>query len=80
MDNAIHDGVYVLSLSLGGSEHPCHANLISNGGFVAMEIGIFVTWVSETFWLAIVGAESSDRGFMVDVLLRDGETYASSSL
>ncbi|URD78614.1 subtilisin-like protease [Musa troglodytarum] len=43
MDAAVDDGVDVLSLSLGGDSEPYHSDPIAQGGFNAINRGVFVS-------------------------------------
>ncbi|XWS32260.1 hypothetical protein CRYUN_Cryun23aG0144800 [Craigia yunnanensis] len=92
IDQAILDGVDVLSLSLGGSSRPYHSDKIAIGAFQAIKKGIFVSCssgnsgpststVSNTApWLMTVAASSLDRSFPTTVKLGDRQTFEGSSL
>ncbi|GAB2291607.1 hypothetical protein Dimus_025863 [Dionaea muscipula] len=85
MEAAVHDGVDVMSLSLGGQSVPYHQDPIAIGAFVAMERGILVSCaagnsgpsqasLSNTApWVITVGASTLDRNFPAYVVL-DGKT------
>ncbi|PIA56495.1 hypothetical protein AQUCO_00700675v1 [Aquilegia coerulea] len=86
MDQAIEDGVDLMSLSLGFTEVPFYdGNPIAVGAFAAMEKGIFVscsagnqgpggnnTLVNSAPWITTVGAGTIDREFFALVTLGDG--------
>ncbi|XWS45991.1 hypothetical protein CRYUN_Cryun14cG0026700 [Craigia yunnanensis] len=92
IDQAILDGVDVLSLSLGGSAKPYHSDKIAIGAFQAIKKGIFVSCsggnsgpssstVSNTApWIMTVAASYLDRSFLTTVKLGDGQTFEGSSL
>ncbi|XVF73310.1 hypothetical protein PTKIN_Ptkin12aG0191200 [Pterospermum kingtungense] len=92
IDQAILDGVDVLSLSLGGSAKPYHSDNIAIGAFQAIKKGVFVSCsggnsgptastVSNTApWIMTVAASSLDRSFSTSVRLGDGQTFEGSSL
>ncbi|KAI3497350.1 hypothetical protein L1887_39901 [Cichorium endivia] len=73
MDQAIEDGVDLMSLSLGFSETPFFQNPIALGAFAAMEKGIFVscsagnagphhyTIFNGAPWITTIGAGTIDR-------------------
>ncbi|XP_059654549.1 subtilisin-like protease SBT3 [Cornus florida] len=83
MDQAIADGVDLMSLSLGFSETPFDANPIAVGAFAAMEKGIFVscsagnsgphgfTILNGAPWITTVGAGTIDRDYVANVTLGD---------
>ncbi|OMP00479.1 hypothetical protein COLO4_12644 [Corchorus olitorius] len=92
IDQAILDGVDVLSLSLGGSPKPYYNDKIAIGAFQAIKKGIFVSCsagnsgpssstVSNTApWIMTVAASYLDRSFATTVKLGDGQTFEGSSL
>eukprot|EP01018_Ginkgo_biloba_P040197 Gb_37580 [translate_table: standard] len=92
MDQAVADGVDVLSLSLGGSTDPYYKDSIAIGAFGAMENGIFVscsagnsgpnahTLSNMAPWITTVGASSLDRDFPADAVLGNGREYSGVSL
>ncbi|KAL4581191.1 hypothetical protein LXL04_017401 [Taraxacum kok-saghyz] len=83
MDQAIEDGVDLMSLSLGFSETRFNENPIALGSFAAMEKGIFVscaagnagphhyTILNGAPWITTVGAGTIDRDFSAYVTLGD---------
>ncbi|KAI3702426.1 hypothetical protein L6452_28164 [Arctium lappa] len=86
MDQAIEDGVDLMSLSLGFIETPFYENPIAIGAFAAMEKGIFVscsagnagphayTITNGAPWITTVGAGTVDRDFVAFVTPSD-HTY-----
>ncbi|KAL6010745.1 hypothetical protein ACLOJK_001187 [Asimina triloba] len=86
MDQAIADGVDLMSLSLAFPEQPYHQNVISLGAFAAMENGIFVscsagnsgphayTIINGAPWITTVGAGTIDRDYGALITLGDGAT------
>lgn len=84
MDQAIEDGVDLISLSLGLDVAPYYRDIIAMGAFAAMEKGIFVACAAgnrgpETSsiingapWLTSVGAGTIDRKFVATVSLGNG--------
>lgn len=85
MDQAIADGVDLMSLSLGFLETPFHENPIAIGAFSAMEKNIFVacsagnagphayTILNGAPWITTVGAGTVDRDFEAHVTFGEGE-------
>lgn len=81
MDEAIRDGVDVLSLSLGGFPVPLYEDTIAIGSFRAMEHGISVicaagnngpiqnSVANEAPWVATIGASTLNRRFPAVVRL-----------
>ncbi|KAL3743156.1 hypothetical protein ACJRO7_018454 [Eucalyptus globulus] len=92
MDSAIQDGVNVLSLSLGGSSTPSHADSIAVGAFSAIRKGIFVSCSAgnsgpintslsnEAPWILTVGASTIDRTVKATCKLGNGAEYNGESL
>ncbi|CAI9757715.1 unnamed protein product [Fraxinus pennsylvanica] len=94
MDQAIEDGVHVISLSVGANGHPplYDHDSIAIGAFGAAEHGIVVscssgnsgpdpyTAVNVAPWILTVGASTLDREFPADVVLGDGRIYGGVSL
>ncbi|KAL4348183.1 hypothetical protein GQ457_17G011310 [Hibiscus cannabinus] len=85
MDQAIEDGVDVMSLSLGFFETSFDENPIAIGAFAALKKGIFVscsagnngphayTILNGAPWITTVGAGTIDREFAAHVTLGDRE-------
>ncbi|ERN19437.1 subtilisin-like protease SBT1.2 [Amborella trichopoda] len=92
LDQAVEDGVDVLSLSLGGPSIPFFEDAIAIGGFTAAQKGIFMscaaanagplhsTLSNEAPWLLTVGASTLDREIRVDVKLGNGSIFVGESL
>ncbi|CAN1236741.1 Subtilisin-like protease SBT1.1 [Linum grandiflorum] len=92
MEQAVKDGVDVLSLSLGGSPKPYYSDNVAIAAFGAVQNGVFVacsagnsgpsrSTVSNTApWIMTVAASYTDRGFPTSIRLGNGETYEGSSL
>ncbi|EHA8591071.1 subtilisin-like protease SBT1.7 [Cocos nucifera] len=87
MDQAIADGVDLMSLSLGFSQTPYYSNVIALGAFAAMERGIFVscsagnsgpegyTMFNGAPWITTVGAGTIDRDYVASITL--GQDFAT---
>ncbi|PKA60056.1 Subtilisin-like protease [Apostasia shenzhenica] len=92
VDQAVADGVDVLSLSLGGTSRPFYADEIAIAAFGAIEKGVFVSCsagnsgpeessVSNTApWMMTVAASYLDRRFPTVVKLGDGRTFTGASI
>ncbi|WRX07920.1 Peptidase S8/S53 domain - like 3 [Theobroma cacao] len=92
MEQAILDGVDVLSLSLGTAARPYYRDYMALASFQAIANGIFVSCsagnygpskstVSNTApWIMTVGASYLDRSFPTIVKLGNGQTFEGSSL
>ncbi|KAK9077178.1 hypothetical protein SSX86_005514 [Deinandra increscens subsp. villosa] len=88
MDQAIEDGVDLMSLSLAFDETPFFQNPVAIGAFAAMEKGIFVscsagnagphayTLTNGAPWITTVGAGTIDRDFVAYVTPGD-QTYGT---
>ncbi|PKA66463.1 Subtilisin-like protease SDD1 [Apostasia shenzhenica] len=84
IDDAVRDGVDVLSLSLGGFPLPLFEDSIAIGSFRAIERGVTVvcaggnngpipgTVANEAPWITTVGASTLDRRFPAAVRLNRG--------
>ncbi|XP_071681298.1 subtilisin-like protease SBT1.4 [Lolium perenne] len=93
-DEAIADGVDVISISLGstGSAESFDMDSIAVGAFSAVRKGILVsasagnsgpgesTARNVAPWLLTVGASTVNRRFAADVVLGNGDTFPGSSL
>ena len=89
-DDAIADGVDLISISLGGEATAVESDIISIGSFHAMEKGILtvhsagnegpsVSSVSSVApWLFSVAASSTDRKIITKVVLANGKTLTVS--
>lgn len=92
MDEAIRDGVDVLSLSLGGFPVPLYEDTIAIGSFRAMEHGISVicaagnngpiqnSVANEAPWIATIGASTLNRRFPAVVRLGNGRYLYGESM
>ncbi|KAA8515578.1 hypothetical protein F0562_018811 [Nyssa sinensis] len=91
-DLAIHDGVDVLSVSLGGGSDNYFEDSISIGAFHAVNHGIVVicsagnsgpadgTVTNVSPWLITVGASTMDRDFPAYVELKNGQLFKGASV
>eukprot|EP00250_Pteridium_aquilinum_P018887 c24226_g1_i1 orf=851-3208(+) len=91
-EQAITDGVDIISLSAGGSVVPYFADPIAIGSFGAMERGILVSASAGNSgpsaqsvgnvapWLLTVGASTLDRNFPATVMLSGNVSYTGTSL
>ncbi|XP_030532918.2 subtilisin-like protease SBT1.3, partial [Rhodamnia argentea] len=92
IDQAVADGVNILSISLGGGVSPYYRDSLAIAAFGAMEMGVFVSCsagnggpdpVSLTNvspWVTTVGASTMDRDFPATVKLGTGISVAGTSL
>jgi subtilisin family serine protease len=92
IDDAISDGVDVLSLSLGGFPLPLFEDSIAIGSFRAVEKGVTVicaagnngpsamSVANEAPWVTTVGASTMDRRFPAIVRLGNGEMLYGESM
>ncbi|GFP82255.1 subtilisin-like protease [Phtheirospermum japonicum] len=92
MEQAVKDGVDVLSLSLGGKAQPYYDDGIAIGAFGAIKKGVIVsisvgnsgpssyTVENAAPWMMTVAASSTDRSFVAQVRLDDGKIFSGASL
>ncbi|KAF3781550.1 Subtilisin-like protease SBT1-3 [Nymphaea thermarum] len=92
IDQAVADGVDVLSISLGGSVSAYYRDTLSIAAFGAMEKGVFVSCsagnggpgasslTNVSPWIATIGASTMDRDFPSHVKLGDGRIFSGVSL
>ncbi|MCO5614988.1 hypothetical protein L7F22_069275 [Adiantum nelumboides] len=92
MDEAISDGVDVISVSLGGSSMPLYEDPLAIGAFGALSYDILVSCaagntgpspssiLNNAPWLLTVAASTVDRNFPATVQLGNGDTYDGQSL
>ncbi|KAJ4811906.1 Subtilisin-like protease SBT1.2 [Rhynchospora pubera] len=92
IDEAIKDGVDVLSISLGGASVPFYEDTIAIGAYSAIQKGIFVSCsagnsgpssssiANDAPWILTVGASTMDRKFRAAVKLGDGQEFLGESL
>ncbi|KAL9244592.1 hypothetical protein vseg_018357 [Gypsophila vaccaria] len=92
MDQAIIDGVNVISLSVGSSPKAYVKDSIAIGAFHAVQRGVVVsvaagnagsrdfTATNVAPWILTVGASTIDREFPADVVLGDGRRFQGASL
>ncbi|XP_022888348.1 subtilisin-like protease SBT1.3 [Olea europaea var. sylvestris] len=92
VDQAVADGVNVLSISLGGGVSSYHRDSLSIAAFGAMEKGVFVSCsagnggpdpislTNVSPWVTTVGASTMDRDFPATVKLGTGKYLTGASL
>ncbi|KAL4188136.1 hypothetical protein AMTRI_Chr09g42600 [Amborella trichopoda] len=92
LDQAVQDGVDVVSISLGGDSRPFYEDAIAIGAFSAIQKGVFVscaagnngpdhyTLSSDAPWLLTVGASTLDRAIRANPKLENSETFLGESL
>ncbi|KAJ7963298.1 Subtilisin-like protease [Quillaja saponaria] len=94
MDQAVADGVHVISLSVGANGYAPQYDhdSIAIGAFGAVQHGVLVscsagnsgpdpyTAVNIAPWIVTVGASTVDREFTADVVLGDGRVFGGVSL
>ncbi|KMT00168.1 hypothetical protein BVRB_1g019860 [Beta vulgaris subsp. vulgaris] len=92
IDQAVADGVDVLSLSLGGLPRPYYQDSMAIAAFGAMQKGVFFSCsagnsgpIPSTVgnmapWMMTVAASYVDRVFPTKVKLSNGKTFTGSSL
>ncbi|RVX01072.1 Subtilisin-like protease SBT1.1 [Vitis vinifera] len=92
IDQAVSDGVDILSLSIGGSSQPYYADVLAIASLGAVQHGVFVaaaagnsgpsssTVVNAAPWMMTVAASTMDRSFPAIVNLGNGETFDGESL
>ncbi|RVX01010.1 Subtilisin-like protease SBT1.1 [Vitis vinifera] len=92
IDQAVSDGVDILSLSLGGASRPYYSDSLAIASFGAVQNGVLVscsagnsgpsssTVSNSAPWIMTIAASSLDRSFPTIVKLGNGETYHGASL
>lgn len=94
MDEAVSDGVHVISLSVGANGYApqYYRDSIAVGAYGASQSGVLVscsagnsgpgpfTAVNIAPWILTVGASTIDREFPADVVLGDGRVFGGVSL
>ncbi|PHU28294.1 hypothetical protein BC332_00387 [Capsicum chinense] len=92
IEASIHDGVDVLSISIGGLYKNFYDDYLAVGAFAAMRNGILVvasagnkgpgsgTLSNEAPWILTVGASSHDRKIVATAVLGNGESYHGQTL
>ncbi|KAL2658340.1 hypothetical protein GLYMA_03G019000v4 [Glycine max] len=92
IDQAVADGVDVLSLSLGGIAKPYYNDSIAIASFGATQKGVFVSCSAGNSgpssstagnvapWIMTVAASYTDRSFPTQVKLGNGKVFKGSSL
>ncbi|XP_038683450.1 subtilisin-like protease SBT1.1 [Tripterygium wilfordii] len=92
IDQAVADGVDVLSLSLGGGPMPYYLDDVAIASFGAINKGIsvvcsagnfgpsFFTVANSAPWIMTIAASYLDRSFSTTIKLGNGQTFEGSSL
>ncbi|XP_074276021.1 subtilisin-like protease SBT1.4 [Silene latifolia] len=92
IDQAIMEGVNVISLSVGSTAIPYFKDSLAIGTFHAAQRGVVVsvsagnagprefTTTNVAPWMLTVGASTIDREFVADVVLGDGKRFKGVSL
>ncbi|XP_019056699.1 PREDICTED: subtilisin-like protease SBT4.2 [Tarenaya hassleriana] len=91
-DDAIADGVDIITISIGGGVAPFHEDPLAIGAFHAMEKGIVTvaaagnsgpnlgTVANFSPWILTVAAGNTDRKFVTKVVTGDGMTLLGKSI
>lgn len=92
LEAAVHDGVDVISISLGEDSVPFFQDSTAIGSFAAIQKGIFVscsagnsgpfngTISNEAPWILTVGASTLDRRIVASAKLGNGQVFDGESL
>ncbi|XP_073127671.1 subtilisin-like protease SBT1.1 [Henckelia pumila] len=92
IDQAVADGVDVLSLSLGGLSRPYYSDSLAIAAFGAVSKGVFVSFSAGNSgpfdstvgnvapWMMTVAASYMDRVFPTKIQLGDGQVFTGASL
>ncbi|KAK8646670.1 hypothetical protein V6N13_120450 [Hibiscus sabdariffa] len=92
MDEAVADGVDVLSMSIGGGLSEYYGDTVAIGAFTAAANGIFVSCSAGNSgptpsslsnvapWITTVGAGTLDRDFPASITLGNNEKYSGVTL
>ncbi|CAL9105564.1 unnamed protein product [Musa acuminata var. zebrina] len=86
IDDVIHDGVDILSLSLGGLLHPIFPSIhaVAKGITVIFSGGndgpVTQTIANDLPWVITVAASTIDRSFPTDIILGNGRTLVGQSM
>ncbi|KAM7272949.1 hypothetical protein ACFE04_027613 [Oxalis oulophora] len=91
IDQAIHDGVDVLSLSIGNDAVPYFRDIIAIASFAAVQKGIFVACSAGNDgeykkahngapWITTLGAGTMDRSFKAEITLGNGKSMEGTTL
>ncbi|KAJ4911077.1 Subtilase family protein [Raphanus sativus] len=91
-DDAIADGVDIISISIGGEAESYEEDTIAIGAFHAMAKGILTvnsagnsgpsasTVSSVAPWILTVGASTTNREFLTKVVIQNGKTFTGRSV
>uniref|UniRef100_A0A2N9FAM7 Subtilisin-like protease fibronectin type-III domain-containing protein n=1 Tax=Fagus sylvatica TaxID=28930 RepID=A0A2N9FAM7_FAGSY len=90
MEQAILDGVDIMSLSLGINQTSYFTDVMAIGSLSAIEKGIFVvcsggnfgdykTVINAAPWITTVGASTLDRSFLATMTLENGDSFEGTS-
>ena len=90
MEQAILDGVDIMSLSLGINQTSYFTDAMAIGSLSAIEKGIFVVCAGGNFgdyktvinaapWITTVGASTLDRSFLATMTLENGDSFEGTS-
>lgn len=92
MDATIHDGVDIMSLSIGEGYTDIWTDPVAIGGFHAVEQGIMVVCstgnygptsssvINSTHWLTTVGASNIDRQFFTNVVMGNNQVIMGGGI
>ena len=92
IDQAVSDGVDILSISLGGASRPYYLDGLAIASFGAVQNGVLVSFsagnsgpfsstvTNSAPWMMTIAASSIDRSFPTTVKLGNGEIFHGASL